>query len=105
MGISVYGELSSNEYFCISQIKKSAMEKHGLNMTIKELRERARNSKPFGWVLTGSIYVIGYHKKTSIYRYAADLMDLECKHDYCEEHRKWRLSVVLNNIKEGKYIQ
>lgn len=70
MGISVYGELSSNEYFCISQIKKSAMEKHGLNMTIKELRERARNSKPFGWVLTGSIYVIGYHKKTSIYRYA-----------------------------------
>ena len=40
-----------------------------------------------------------------MYRYAADLMDLECKHDYCEEHRKWRLSVVLNNIKEGKYIQ
>lgn len=43
--------------------------------------------------------------QSSMYRYAADLMDLECKHDYCEEHRKWRLSVVLNNIKEGKYIQ
>lgn len=43
--------------------------------------------------------------QSSMYRYAADLMDLECKHDYCEEHRKWRLSIVLNNIKEGKYIQ
>lgn len=26
--------------------------------------------------------------QSSMYRYAADLMDLECKHDYCEEHRK-----------------
>ncbi len=43
--------------------------------------------------------------QSSMYRYAADLMDLECEHSYCEEHRKWRLSVVLNNIKEGKYIQ
>ena len=43
--------------------------------------------------------------QSSMYRYAADLMDLEVEHDYCEEHRKWRLEVVLNNIKEGKYIQ
>lgn len=43
--------------------------------------------------------------QSSMYRYAADLMDLQCEHDYCEEHRQWRLSVVLNNIKEGKYIQ
>lgn len=43
--------------------------------------------------------------QSSMYRYAADLMDLECRHDYCEAHRQWRLGVVLNNIKEGKYIQ
>ena len=43
--------------------------------------------------------------QSSMYRYAADLMDLQVEHDYCEEHRKWRLEVVLNNIKEGKYIQ
>ena len=70
MGISVYGELSQNEYFCISKIQKRIMLKHGLNMTIKELKELARNSKPCGWVLTGSRYAIGFHKKTSIYRYA-----------------------------------
>lgn len=43
--------------------------------------------------------------QSSMFRYAADLMDLQCKHDYCEEHRKWRLEVVLNNIKDGKYVQ
>ena len=43
--------------------------------------------------------------QSSMYRYAADLMDLKCVHDYCEEHRKWRLEVVLNNIKKGVYVQ
>ena len=43
--------------------------------------------------------------QSSMYRYCADLMDLECKKDVCEEHRKWRLDIVLKNIKEGKYIQ
>ena len=40
-----------------------------------------------------------------MYRYCADLMDLSCEHEECENHRKWRLEIVLNNIKEGKYIQ
>lgn len=43
--------------------------------------------------------------QSSMYRYCADLMDLRCKNEDCENHRKWRLEVVLNNIKEGKYIQ
>lgn len=43
--------------------------------------------------------------QSSMYRYCADLMDLECSKECCEEHRKWRLGIVLNNIKDGKYIQ
>lgn len=43
--------------------------------------------------------------QSSMFRYAADLMDLECSHDYAENHRKWRLQIALNNIKDGKYIQ
>ncbi len=43
--------------------------------------------------------------QSSMFRYCADLMDLACQKEYCEEHRKWRLEVVLNNIKDGKYIQ
>lgn len=43
--------------------------------------------------------------QSSMYRYCADLMDLHCENEDCENHRKWRLEVVLNNIKEGKYIQ
>lgn len=40
-----------------------------------------------------------------MYRYAADLMDFSCENQVCEDHRKWRLSICLNNIKDGKYIQ
>ena len=40
-----------------------------------------------------------------MYRYAADLMDTVCEHDYCEKHRQWRLDIALKNIKDGKYIQ
>lgn len=43
--------------------------------------------------------------QSSMYRYAADLMDLELEHDYCERHRQWRLEVVLNNIRNGVYLQ
>ena len=43
--------------------------------------------------------------QSSMYRYCADLMDLSCQNEDCENHRKWRLEIVKNNIKEGKYIQ
>ena len=33
---------------------------------------------------------------SSVYRNYADLLDLRCKHDYCEEQRLWR----LNNYKD-----
>lgn len=39
---------------------------------------------------------------SSIYRNIADLMDLRCKHDYCEEHRKWRIECYKNIVREGK---
>lgn len=39
---------------------------------------------------------------SSIYRNIADLMDLKCKHDYCEEHRVWRLECYKNIVREGK---
>lgn len=43
--------------------------------------------------------------KSSMYRYAADLMDLQLENKDCKEHRNWRLEIVQNNIKDGKYIQ
>ena len=39
---------------------------------------------------------------SSIYRNIADLMDLQCEHDYCEEHRKWRIDCYKNLVREGK---
>ena len=39
---------------------------------------------------------------SSIYRNIADLMDLQCKHDYCEDHRNWRIDCYKKLVKEGK---
>lgn len=39
---------------------------------------------------------------SSVYRNIADLMDLQCTHDYCEEHRKWRIQCYKNIVREGK---
>ena len=43
--------------------------------------------------------------QSSMYRYCADLMDMKCCKECCEEHRKWRLGIVIENIKNGVYLQ
>ena len=47
-------------------------------------------------------YLYNSKRISSIYRNIADLMDLQCTHDYCEEHRKWRIECYKNLVKEGK---
>lgn len=42
---------------------------------------------------------------TSMYRYMADLLDLEVEHDYCKRQRDIRAERCLKNIKEDKFIQ
>ena len=43
--------------------------------------------------------------QSSMFRYMADLLDLELKHNYCEEQRKFRVDVCLKNIKNDVYSQ
>lgn len=43
--------------------------------------------------------------QSSMYRYMADLLDLELKHDYCEEERQKRSKKCLENIRKGLFIQ
>lgn len=43
--------------------------------------------------------------ESSLYRMYADLLDLKCTHDYCEERRQWKLSQIKNNIKNDSFIQ
>lgn len=46
------------------------------------------------------------HKwESSMFRYYADLFDLVCQHDYCENHRKRRLNEAKENINKGLSIQ
>ena len=41
---------------------------------------------------------------SSVFRNVADLMDLQCEHSYCEEHRKWRLNNYLEIVRKGKEV-
>lgn len=43
--------------------------------------------------------------QSSMFRYMADLLDLECKHEYCEEERIKRKNACYENIMKGKYWQ
>lgn len=42
--------------------------------------------------------------QSSMYRYMADLLDLDLKTDYCKAERQKRAGDCLKNIKNGKYI-
>ena len=41
---------------------------------------------------------------SSVYRNLADLLDLRCKHDYCEEHRLWRIKNYEDIIQRGDIL-
>lgn len=73
----------------ISTLNKPAVvwNRNNINScSLKENQHRLQNGK----------------RVSSIYRNIADLMDLVCKHDYCEEHRKWRIKCYKDLVREGK---
>lgn len=41
---------------------------------------------------------------SSVYRNVADLLDLRCKHDYCEEHRQYRLNNYIDIVQRGDIL-
>lgn len=69
MGASVSNQVNTDRYFSISTINKEKMIKAGLNMTVAELREKARHSKNYKIIYTGESGECGHKKKTRIYKY------------------------------------
>ena len=67
MGLSVSNQVDTKIYFSLSTIKREVMQELGLNMTAKDLRERAKKSNPYMVLSIGDIY--GHQKNTNIYRY------------------------------------
>lgn len=61
-----------------------------------------RNNKNSASLAENQKTLLNGKRISSIYRNIADLMDLVCKHDYCEEHRKWRINCYKNLVREGK---
>lgn len=57
---------------------------------------------------TGRIYDGESKRFSSIYRNLADLLDLRCKHDYCEKRRQERIAFyqdIIHNAKEDTIVE
>ena len=57
---------------------------------------------------TGKVYDKESKRWSSIYRNLADLIDLRCKHDYCEARRQARIAFyedIVHNAKEGTIVE
>lgn len=52
--------------------------------------------------LKGNEHLQNSKRISSVYRVVADLMDLKLKHDYCKQHRDWRISYYKQIIKNGR---
>lgn len=61
-----------------------------------------RNNKNSASLAENQKTLLNGKRISSIYRNIADLMDLQCKHNYCENHRLWRISCYKNLVREGK---
>ena len=65
-------------------------------------------SNPEAISATGHKYGVEDKRYSSIYRQLADLLDLRCKHDYCEAERQKRIAFyfdIVHNAKEGTIIE
>lgn len=69
MGLSVWNQVDNEKFFSISTIDKKVMQKHGLKMTVTQLRELARKTPPHAEIYTGQSKLIGQRRLTKIYRY------------------------------------
>lgn len=66
MGLSVWNQVDTDQYFSISTIDKKKMAKYGVKMSIAQLKIIARCSPPVTQIPTGGE---GRIRMTKIYRY------------------------------------
>ena len=69
MGLSLATQCNLKLYFSLSTINKDLIKEYGLNMTVKQLREKARKTAPFQVLYTGDDKFQGRQRKTYIWRY------------------------------------
>lgn len=69
MGLSVFNQVDSKEYFCISSIDKNILCQKGIPLSVNEFKEIVRKSPPFTTITTGSDMIDGRQRRTNIYKY------------------------------------
>lgn len=69
MGLSVSNQVNSEKYFSLSTIDPRRIEEHGLNMTVEQLRQKAKMTPYSFEIYTGSSHNLAYQRRVKIWAY------------------------------------
>lgn len=69
MGLSVSNQVNPEKYFSLSTIDPNRMREHGLDMTVDQLRQRAK-TMPYAFeIYTGSSHNLACQRRVKIWAY------------------------------------
>lgn len=69
MGLTVENQVDTKQYFCLSKIDPKQMKAHGINLSMRQLKEIARKSPECTRILTGDASDPKRQTMTKIYKY------------------------------------
>ena len=69
MGLTVEKQVDMKQFFCLSKIDPEQMKAHGINLSMRQLREIARKSPEFDRIPTGDGSDPKRQAMTKIYKY------------------------------------
>lgn len=69
MGLSIANQVDQNIFFSMSSITKTRLKNAGLNLTIAELKNKARQSPPYMVIFTGDKHNKAKRKQVNLWRY------------------------------------
>lgn len=69
MGLTVENQVDTKQYFCLSKIDPEQMKAHGINLSIRQLKEIARKAPEYARVPTGDGSDPKRQTMTKIYKY------------------------------------
>lgn len=69
MGLSVFNQVDTTKYFSLSTINEERMKEYGLQMTVTELKQLAKQRVPAVEILTGDSLISSHQRITKCWRY------------------------------------
>ena len=69
MGLSVWNQVNSHQYFSISTIDAKELSCRNIQLSVSKFKEIVKKTPPHSTLITGSDRAMGHRRSTNIYRY------------------------------------